>query len=190
MTAKSENSIPKNARRVFKGVIFEVWQWRQKMFDGSWAVFEKLKRPDSVEVIPIMGNKILIQTQRQPDWNTSFISLPGGVCDEGENPLEAAKRELLEETGYASKKWSKLKVMHPFHKIVWNVYSFIAKDCKFDKNPELDAGEKITTKLIAFDEFIMLSSEPRFRHKSISEMLLRARYDKKYRAELRKLFFS
>ena len=45
--------IPKDARCVFKGVIFEVWQWEQKMFDGSMATFERIKRPDTVVIIQL-----------------------------------------------------------------------------------------------------------------------------------------
>ncbi len=36
--------IPPNAKRVFKGIIFDVYQWQQKMFDGSKETFEMLKR--------------------------------------------------------------------------------------------------------------------------------------------------
>ena len=60
--------IPVGAKCVFRGVVFSVWQWKQKMFDGSFAIFEKLKRPDTVNVIAIVGPKILLLKQKQPDW--------------------------------------------------------------------------------------------------------------------------
>ena len=49
--------IPKNAKKKYKGVIFEIFQWQQKMFDGSFSTYEWLNRPDTVEVIGITKNK-------------------------------------------------------------------------------------------------------------------------------------
>ena len=97
--------MPASAKMVFKGKIFEVWQWQQKMYNGTTQTFERLKRPDTVQVIPVVGSKILTQRQEQPDQSAPFFSFPGGRCDEREDPLAAVKRELLEETGYVSKEW-------------------------------------------------------------------------------------
>ena len=63
----SNQPIPKHAKRVFKGVIFDVYQWKQKMYDGSFKTFEKIKRPDTVIVFPVLDNgKILLTKQSQP----------------------------------------------------------------------------------------------------------------------------
>jgi ADP-ribose pyrophosphatase len=94
-----KNDLPPDAKLVFKGAIFEVWQWEQKMFDGSTQIFEKVKRPDSADVIAVVGDKIVIETQEQPH-RSPFTCIPGGRCDENENPMDGAKRELLEETGH------------------------------------------------------------------------------------------
>jgi hypothetical protein len=51
--SSSQNSIPTDAKMIFKGKLFEVWQWEQKMFDGSVETFEHLKRPNMAVVIPI-----------------------------------------------------------------------------------------------------------------------------------------
>jgi ADP-ribose pyrophosphatase len=189
MTKKS-NKIPKKAKRVFKGVIFEVWQWKQKMFDGSYEVFEKLKRPDTVNIVPVAGNKIMILKQRQPDWKSDKVCVPGGRIDSDEKPLEAAKRELLEETGMVSKDWKLWKEINPSGKTIWTVYTFIACNCTKKQKAELDAGEKIKTKLITFDEFLQLADEPTFYESELKFSLLRARFDRKYRKELRELFFG
>jgi ADP-ribose pyrophosphatase len=69
--------IPKEAKLVFKGVIFDVYQWQQKMFDGSFETFEMLKRPNTVEIIATQGDKILLSHQSQPN-KKDFLSLFGG----------------------------------------------------------------------------------------------------------------
>ncbi len=182
--------IPPNAKRVFKGTIFEVWQWEQKMYDGSVEIFERLKRPNTTQVIPVVGDKILIQTQEQPDRPQPFSSLPGGRCYWEEDPLVAAKRELMEETGYESNDWTLWKQQNPVEKIEWTVYTYIARNCVQKKAPQLDAGEKITTQLINFEEFLMLSEDPLFYEKELAGVLLRARFDPKAKEEFHKLLFG
>src|SRR3989338_5204026 len=94
------NPMSPNAKRVFKGELFEVWQWEQKLYDGSTAVFEKIRRQATALVIPVVGDKILIQRQEQPHRRSAYLSLAGGRIEDGEEPLLAAQRELLEQTGY------------------------------------------------------------------------------------------
>ena len=170
-TAKA---IPLHAKLMFKGKIFDTYQWEQQMYDGSFVTFERLKRSCTAAVIPIVGDKILITEQEQPDTHL-FISLPGGRCDENEDPLVAAQRELLEETGYVSDDWILWKEDRPFNKIVWTIYTYIARNCKLKQSPHLDAGEKIKLKLVTFAEFIMLSEDPQFRDVGLATELLRIR---------------
>ena len=79
--------MPENAKLVFKGVLFDVYQWEQTMFDGSVETFEKLRRPNTSAVVASVGGKILMQREEQPD-SGQFLSIPGGRCDEGESLLE------------------------------------------------------------------------------------------------------
>lgn len=186
---QTNNQLPPNAELKFKGVIFDIYQWKQKMFDGSTKTFERLKRPNSVVIIPVVGNKILIQEQEQPG-RPVFPSLPGGRCDEGEEPLESAKREFLEETGYISNNWELWNTTKPYNKMVWTIYRFIVRDCVFKQNPVLDAGEKITTKLISFDEFVMFSENEKFRDKELIITLLKLRLHPEKQEEFKKLLFK
>jgi hypothetical protein len=55
---KNAKVIPKQAQRVFKGQIFDVYQWPQKLFDGSTQTFEMLKRPDTLTVLAIKNDKL------------------------------------------------------------------------------------------------------------------------------------
>lgn len=186
---KNRKKIPLSARRVFKGVIFDVFQWQQKMFDGSFAPFEILKRQDTVNVIAVIKNKIILLNQQQPG-EPAFLSLPGGRVDPGETPLQAAKRELLEETGYRAKYWKLFKSTKPYNKIIWTIYTFIARDCKSIQPPNPDAGEKIIPKLISFNQFLKLADEPNYRDSEIKETLLRAKYEPKIRRQLHQKLFN
>lgn len=145
--------IPSEAEKVFKGVIFDVYHWQQKLFDGSESTFEMLKRANTVEAIAIKDDKIYLSHQSQPN-KKDFYSLFGGRGEQGEDPLVSAKRELLEESGMTSDKWELFKVYQPIHKIDWDIYTYIARDCKKISATKLDAGEKIETKECTFEEFI------------------------------------
>ena len=151
---KSKQPIPDNAKKVFDGVLFDVYQWEQELFDGTKTVFEKLKRPDTVVVFPVLDDGKIILTEQEQPGKEPFIGAAGGRVDEGEGILEAAERELLEETGYEASEFVLWDAQHPTSKIDWVVYTFIAKGLKKIADLNLDAGEKITLKPVNFDEFV------------------------------------
>lgn len=180
---------PKNAKCVFKGIIHEIWQWEQEMFDGSKQVFEKIKRPSSASVIAVVDDKIIFQEQEQP-CRVPFLSLPGGRCDEGEEPIESAKRELLEETGYASDNiilWKEIKMPST---MAWKKHIFVARNCKRVQDPKLENGEKIKNKFISFDELLMISENDKFRDKDLIRLFLHMRLHPEEREEFRKFLFD
>ena len=61
-----------HAKLTFKGKVFEVWQWEQKLFDGSIKIFEQLKRQNTAQVISVVGDYILIQLESQPNISQPF----------------------------------------------------------------------------------------------------------------------
>ena len=91
--------MPADARLVFKGVVFDVYQWEQELYDGSRATFEKLKRPDTVLVVPVLEDGNILMTYQEQPGKVAFRGFAGGRVEEGEEPEAAARRELLEETG-------------------------------------------------------------------------------------------
>ena len=161
---KNAKLIPEEASCVFKGEIFDVYQWEQKMFDDSFETFEMLKRTDTVKVIAIKDNKIVICEEQQPHTKV-FFDVPSGRHDvEGESELDAAKRELLEETGMTFANWKLIAIEQPHTKIDWFVYVFLATDFSGQVEQNLDAGEKITIHLKSFEETVELAKDPRNRY--------------------------
>lgn len=151
--------VPKQAKKVFQGEIYGIYQWPQELFDGSKATFEMVKRPDTVKIIAVKNDKIVIVKQRQPnlDW---YFDLPSGRHDDPrENELDAAKRELREETGMIFKNWKLIDVKQPFIKIDWLVYTFLATDFIEQGAQDLDAGEEIEVLEMGFDEVMQLAHQ-------------------------------
>lgn len=147
------SKIPDHATRVFKGIIFDVYQWEQRLFDGNTVTFEGLKRPDTVVVIAMDGDRVFYAKQEQPG-KKPFVSLFGGRSEEGELPLDAAKRELQEETGLVSDEWREIRCFSAPGKIEWSVHYFVAKNCRRISEQHLDGGEKITVSQTSLDEFL------------------------------------
>ncbi len=183
-------NIPKNAKKVFKGIIFDVYQWRQKMFDGNFKTFEAIKRQDTVVILPTIKDKIIAIQQQQPgtEW---FFSTPSGRMDiPGEKPKTAALRELLEETGMVPKKMILWKIVKNRGKIQSNVYIYVARDCRQVTSQKLDSGEKIKIVPISYEEFLNFSKNPTQHIEESLVDLFKARLDRKYKKHLKKIIFG
>ncbi len=185
----SRQIMPPEAKLVFKGVVFEVYQWEVTGYDGQKRVFEKLKRPDTVVIISITKEgKLIIAKQEQPN-REPFMGVIAGRIDEGEEPLVAAQRELKEETGFESDNWQLWYAYQPVSKIDWAVYVFIAKNCHKVAEQELDGAEKIELMEVDFNQFIEIVSNNQL-DSELTVKILQSQLDSSKMEELRKLFLN
>lgn len=104
-----------------------------------------LEYPDWVNVIAVTKDGLLVMERqyRHALGNTCY-ELPCGVIEKGETPLEAAKRELLEETGYAGGEWTPWMTLSPNPATSTNLaHSFLAVGVEKVDTQHLDATEDI-----------------------------------------------
>lgn len=163
------HKIPKHAKKVFTGVIFDIYQWQQELFDGSYTTFEMASRADAVSIIPIIDDKIVVLHEEQP-MHDPRIGFPGGHIEPKETPLQAAIRELHEETGMTFKKL-KLVLVEDIGggKLDWWAYRFIATDLVSTEEPHVDPGEKIEVEQVDFATAKELARNNHFMSSAIME---------------------
>lgn len=124
------------------------------MPNGKPGVYNVIEHPGAVYIVAL-NEKQGIALIKQERYTTGIESYeaPAGAIEEGEDPLEAARRELTEETGYIANSWQKLSVTQAANGISDAMYHvFLATDlakATFDAQAE----EGITdVKFVSFIE--------------------------------------
>jgi 8-oxo-dGDP phosphatase len=103
------------SQRKYDGAIIGVRVDTVELPGRSQAQREVVEHPDSVAVVAVDGlNRVLLIRQYRHPAGKFLWELPAGLCDQaGEQPLEAARRELAEETGLRAANWSTLVDLRP-----------------------------------------------------------------------------
>ena len=126
----------------FKGNIINVRQDEALTCDGRPCTREVIEHPGGVSIIAFNENKelFLVRQYRYPIEQFT-LELPAGKLERGEDPLECARRELTEETGYEAEEFELFDIMYPSPGCLEEKhYIFTADGLKF-KGQHLDEDE-------------------------------------------------
>lgn len=117
MTVKKDQHLIEttvSSEEVYRGKLLTVHSDVVRLPDGTESVREHILHPGAVVMLATLDNgKLLFERQFRYPVGQVFLELPAGKIDQGEPPLDTARRELREETGYKAKHWRHLGVMHP-----------------------------------------------------------------------------
>ena len=106
--------------------------------DGAEAVYTVLSNPDSAFVVPYFHNRdtVLVRQWRHA-WDESSWEVPAGTFNDGEEPLECAKRELAEETGLVAARYTSLGAVHGAAFLTGRAHMFLAESIsETERSPE------------------------------------------------------
>ena len=129
-----------------------------KVLKGNGAEMEPyyvFEFSDWVNVFPVTTDgKIILVKQYRYALGVWSIELPGGIMDPHEtNPEAAAKRELLEETGYSCNKIEEVAVVATNPATQNNrLYCYLATGCELTHNTDFDEDEEIELLLVTMEE--------------------------------------
>lgn len=142
------------SKKVYGGSIIDVYNDKVRLENGRIASRDVVRHRHASATLAIDDDmQVLVVRQHRYPIGKELIELPAGLIDEGENPLEAAKRELKEETGYIAKEWSELTQYYTSagcHDE--KLFLFLASDIEKVDEQSLDEGEILIYDKIPFEE--------------------------------------
>jgi len=94
---------------IHQGRVFRLSRERVILPNGVKADFDVIHHPGSSAIVPLLPDDRVVMVKQYRQSVGEFLwEIPAGTLDPGENPLECAKRELIEEAGYRAGHWDKL----------------------------------------------------------------------------------
>lgn len=113
-----------------------------------------LEYPDWVNVVALTEDgRFLMERQYRHGLGRTCYELCAGVMEAGEEPLEAARRELLEETGFGGGEWTYYMALSANASAMNNLsHTFVAKGVRRLADPDPEATEDISVHFLSVDE--------------------------------------
>jgi ADP-ribose pyrophosphatase len=155
----AENWERLRSEKLFETPYFVLRSDRLRLPDGVIKdPYYVIERPDAAIIFPLTkeGEVILVR-QFRPPLERMELGLPAGLVEPGEKPEAAARRELLEETGYAGGEWESLGSLasSPSLKDNW-AYLFLARGVEETSAPDPDEHELVEVVRVSVEDILGL----------------------------------
>jgi ADP-ribose diphosphatase len=143
-----------DSKTAWEGRIATVRVDRFRYDDGDEAEREVIAHPGSVAIVAHDGEQLyLVKQPREAVNEPELLELPAGKLDEdGEEPLDTAKRELAEEIGKGARTWKHLTSFYTSPGFVdEECHVYLATDL-YDESAEADENERIEIVTVALEQ--------------------------------------
>lgn len=142
-----------NKTHIFKGRVVDLSVETVTLPDGATAEREIIAHPGGVCVLALdENNNVYMVSQFRKATEQVLLEIPAGKLEYGEDPLEAGKRELEEETGYCADEYISLGYFYPTPAYCKEkIYMYFARHLSKTKQ-NLDADEFLDVSTVPFDE--------------------------------------
>ncbi|HZZ74288.1 MAG TPA: NUDIX hydrolase [Puia sp.] len=145
-------------KKIYENPWIELTEFQVTNPSGGNGIYGKVHfKHMAVGVIPIDENwNTWLVGQYRFTLNQYSWEIPEGGGEMDEDPLDEAKRELLEETGLTAKNWTKILTMHLSNSVTdeWAVI-YLARGLE-QQEAQPDETEKLAVKKVAFDEVVQM----------------------------------
>lgn len=130
--------------------------------DGELYPYTFTKTRDSVCVFPVCDEGVVIIEQYRHSLNRWVVEVPAGAIDSGEQPEEAARRELREETGYIADQLVDMGRYCENEGVSSSYCTLFFARCREKTQSHYEKTELIRTRVLPVEEFAQLVQENKF----------------------------
>ena len=148
-----------NSQSIYEGRVIKVSKDEVLCPNGSTSIREIVHHRGGVGVLFKLNDKFVLEKQYRYAFNEEIIEIPAGKLEEGEIPLPAAEREMLEETGYRPLEMVFLGDMYPTVGYSSEVIHLYYCDKAVKEERHLDSDEVIDLFLLSLEEIEQLINE-------------------------------
>jgi 8-oxo-dGTP pyrophosphatase MutT (NUDIX family) len=140
-----------------KGRVFSLVNENYTLENGVTSEMDFIQHPGAAAMIPLLNNQEVVLIRQYRHAIREFIwEIPAGTLDAGESPLNCARRELVEETGYSADNWHQLATITPLPGYSdERIHIFIASDLK-PAEQHLDDDEMLNVRPVKFTEALQM----------------------------------
>ena len=149
--------------------------------DGTPATCEYVHHPGSVAILPLVDERhVCLIRSRRLTVDETLIEIPAGTREAGESPLDTARRELAEETGYRATRFDELTRIFPSPGVIdEQMWLYVAREMTAG-DPAREPNEEIDNLIVDFEDALGMIDRDEVRDgKTIVALLL---YDRRRRS--------
>lgn len=155
---KFDNLIEKQkaSEEIYDGVILHVYKDTVELPDGNSSTRELVRHVGAAAVVAVTDDgKVIVEKQFRYPFNEVLTEIPAGKLDsKEEDPLDAAKRELLEETGITADDWTDLGIFYPTVAYTdEKIWLYLARNLHYGEQ-KLDEHEFLNVEKVPLEELV------------------------------------
>jgi ADP-ribose pyrophosphatase len=151
------SAIINSSATLHKGRVFNLVNENYTLENGVTAEMDFIQHPGAAAMVPMLNNQEVVLIKQYRHAIRELIwEIPAGTLDAGESPLNCARRELVEETGYSADDWHPLGTITPLPGCSdERIHIFLASDLKTAQQ-KLDADEMLNVHSIKFNDALQM----------------------------------
>ena len=140
---------PMKQKLVFKGKLLKLFSGPIDLPNGRTGYFEEVRHPGAALVVPFLGEDAIVCIRQYRAVIGKYLwELPAGTLNRGETPLECARREVTEETGYKVTQLRRIGFLYTTPGFCNEIIHVYRADCAERVPHDRDADEVISVRVM------------------------------------------
>lgn len=151
------SAVINSSKTIHEGRVFSLVSENYTLNNGVTSQMDFIQHPGAAAMVPMINSTDVILIKQYRHAIREFIwEIPAGTLDSKESPLNCARRELIEETGYSAASWQQLGMITPLPGCSdERIHIFLASDLK-SAEQNLDDDEMLKVHQLKLEDALQM----------------------------------